>query len=53
VTLGIPVIVNSAKLLGPGEEQWLRARATAIITKSALSRETVAGLLDKVRSTIR
>jgi CheY-like chemotaxis protein len=53
VTQGIPVIVNSAKLLSPGEEQWLRARATAIIAKSALSRETVAALLDEVRSTIR
>jgi len=52
-TKNIPIIINSAKLLSPNEAEWLRARATAIIAKSALSRETVAAILHDVQETIR
>ena len=47
VTTSIPIIVNSSKVLSPDEEVWLRDRATAIIAKSALSRETVSALLEQ------
>lgn len=52
LTQNIPLIVCSSKLFNASEEEWLRARATTVIAKNALSRETVAALLDEVRRTI-
>jgi DNA-binding response OmpR family regulator len=49
LTKSIPIVIHSAKLLSPHEEAWLRARATTVIAKNALSRETVATVLDDVR----
>ena len=49
LTKSIPIVISSAKLLSPDEEAWLRVRATTIIAKSALSRETVAAVLYDVR----
>jgi DNA-binding response OmpR family regulator len=48
-TKSIPMIITSAKLLSPNEDAWLRARATTVIAKNALSRETVAAVLYDVR----
>jgi signal transduction histidine kinase/CheY-like chemotaxis protein len=44
-TRDIPVIINTNKILREDELAWFHSRVKTVLSKSALSRETVAGLV--------
>ena len=50
VTKDIPVIINTSKTLQEDELAWFCARARMVLSKSALSREIVAGLVQQIVS---
>jgi CheY-like chemotaxis protein len=47
-TKDIPVIINTSKTLQEDELAWFRARARMVLSKGALSREIVAGLVQQI-----
>jgi CheY-like chemotaxis protein len=48
ITRGIPVVISTSKVLTPGERVELATRATAIVTKDMLSRETVLATISAI-----
>jgi signal transduction histidine kinase/CheY-like chemotaxis protein len=44
-TRGIPVVVMTSKVLAPADLAWLRARATAVLSKAQVGRDTVGRAL--------
>jgi signal transduction histidine kinase/DNA-binding response OmpR family regulator len=46
-TRDIPVVVLTSRVLRPDEEAWLRARASAVLYKAMVGRQTVRGALSR------